>query len=240
MKLLLDSGNSRLKWALASDAGELVEEGAREDAALPDEALRPAVGEIVLASVRGGDYHDRLVDWAERARPGGLRVLSTPAARGGLVNAYADPARLGVDRWLAMLGAWRRLASGFLVVDAGTAVTIDLVDDAGRHRGGAILPGAPMMSDALVSRAAGIRPRPGDAGPAFPAADTGGAVAAGTAMAVRGAVREALSAARREGVVGPLVVTGGGAGLLAEAFAGEGERVERIATLVFEGMLEML
>lgn len=240
MKLLLDNGNSRLKWALVSTAGEILEQGVREDGAPPEDALRPTVDEIVLASVRGGDYHERLLAWAERARPGALRSLSTPAARGGLVNAYAEPARLGVDRWLAMLGAWRRLGSSFLLVDAGTAVTIDLVDDAGRHRGGAILPGAPMMSDVLVRRAAGIRPRPDDAGPAFPAADTGGAVAAGAAMAVRGAVREALSAARRQGVGGPLMVTGGAARPLAEVFAGEGERVQWIETLVFEGMLEML
>jgi type III pantothenate kinase len=156
------------------------------------------------------------------------------------VNAYTEPERLGVDRWLAMQGAWRRRGAGFLLVDAGTAVTLDLVDDRGRHQGGAILPGAELMVSSLVGRAEGIRPRPGDNGSTFPARNTGAAVSAGATLGLGGAVREAMVVARASGVTGPVIVTGGDSETLVEAARLEENEYERIDTLVFEGMLEML
>lgn len=240
MILLIDNGNSRLKWALASDSHEVERSGARVEWGPPEEALGDQVDRIVIASVRSGEHHDHLVRWAEAARPGNVTSLHTPAKRHGLVNAYADPGRLGVDRWLAMLGAWRRRAGAFLVVDAGTAVTLDLVDEQGQHQGGAILPGRELMSAALVGRASGIRPRPEDGESGFPARNTGAAVAAGAALGLGGAVREAMVVARAAGVAAPVVVTGGDAEAVIDAARLEPGEYERIDTLVFDGMLEML
>lgn len=240
MILLIDNGNSRLKWALASGVNGIEHSGALAGQSMPGELPLDGVDRIVLASVRGGPHYEQLLHWAESARPGAVTVLRTPAECGGLVNAYVQPERLGVDRWLAMLGAWRRRGAAFLLIDAGTAVTFDLVDNRGRHQGGAIMPGAELMVSALVGRAEGIRPRPGDGESGFPACNTGAAVSAGAALGLGGAVREAMAVARQSGVDGKVIVTGGDAdGVIAAAHLEAGE-YERIGPLVFEGMLEML
>lgn len=240
MILLIDNGNSRLKWALASDSHQVERSGTVAGPDVPETALTDRVDRIVIASVRGGEYYDRLMSWAEAVRPGQVTSLQTPAERHGLVNAYADPGRLGVDRWLAMLGAWRRRAGAFLLVDAGTAVTLDLVDAHGQHQGGAILPGRELMTAALVGRTSGIRPRPEDGESGFPARNTGAAVTAGATLGLGGAVREAMTVARDAGTVGPVMVTGGDAEAVIAAARLESGEFERIGTLVFEGMLEML
>jgi len=59
----------------------------------------------------------------------------------GVVNGYDEPGRLGVDRWLALLGAASLVAGDCVVIDAGSAITLDLLRGDGRHLGGAILPG---------------------------------------------------------------------------------------------------
>ena len=75
----------------------------------------------------------------------------------GMTNNYADLERLGVDRWVAALGARSLVPHGALIViDAGTAVTIDLVSTDNSFEGGAILPGFAIMHDALTGRTAGI------------------------------------------------------------------------------------
>lgn len=68
----------------------------------------------------------------------------------GLVVAYADPSRLGVDRWLQMVALWRELRSGFVVASAGTALTFDAVNADGRHLGGVIAPGLLTAQQAVL------------------------------------------------------------------------------------------
>jgi type III pantothenate kinase len=67
--------------------------------------------------------------------------LVSPAKGSGIINAYAEPSRLGSDRWAAMVAAYHATRAAVLVVDAGTALTIDAIDDQGQHRGGLIFPG---------------------------------------------------------------------------------------------------
>jgi len=234
MKLLLDCGNSRTKWALAKKH-VLVDSGVAEGAVIPASLKVQPLESILLASVRQDAVYTGLLASARQLAP--VKVLRTPAEHNGLHCAYAEPARLGVDRWLAMLGAWSQQGQGFTLVDAGTAVTIDLVSDTGHHLGGAILPGDQFMVESLVSRTSGIRPRPDDAAPLYPARDTGAAVRAGARMAALGAVKEALQAASALNETGPLLLTGGAADWLATALADYHPQLSH--QLVFEGMLEM-
>ena len=81
----------------------------------------------------------------------------SPAEDGGVINAYAQPERLGVDRWLALVEAWQRTGKAAIVVDCGSALTIDVVDGAGRHGGGYIVPGLRMLESSLLSRTASVR-----------------------------------------------------------------------------------
>jgi type III pantothenate kinase len=237
MDLLFDVGNTRLKWVLMDEDGEIHARGAELDFEPPGLPTGQSLSRIAIAAVRDGPALATLLDWADTVLPGKVTRLVTPSSLDGLRIAYQEPARLGVDRWLAMLGAWQRSRAGFVVVDCGTAVTIDLVDDAGQHLGGAILPGIDLMVESLINRASGIRPKPEDFPPGFPARDTGSAVTTGARLAVRGAIREALAAAVAH-TVPRVVMTGGAAPELAADLSDL--RPELDDDLVFQGMRGML
>jgi type III pantothenate kinase len=144
--LLIDVGNSRLKWSLAGDSGALpparavVHDG---DPAAAVAQIEPAAAPaaIRIANVTGPALGTALAA-ALQARFGIPPLIASVAAeQAGLRSAYADPARLGVDRWLAMLAAWTGAPGASLVVSAGTALTLDVIDASGRHLGGIIAPG---------------------------------------------------------------------------------------------------
>jgi type III pantothenate kinase len=111
----------------------------------------------------------------------------------GLVSCYAQPARMGVDRWLAMLGARQASSGPLCVIDAGTAITLDLVAAQGRHEGGYILPGADLMRRALTADTGQIQVDALDAPTLIPGSDTQTCVNAGGWRAVIGAVQSVLA-----------------------------------------------
>jgi type III pantothenate kinase len=151
--LLLDIGNSRVKWAVARGA-RLSAVHAVPHYGQPARVLRrlriidrhpsggggPRVEAVWLSHVVGP--HEGSLHAAIRARFGvAPHVARTRRQCAGLRVAYATPARLGVDRFLAMLALWTRQRGAFCVASAGTALTFDAVDARGRHRGGLIAPG---------------------------------------------------------------------------------------------------
>jgi type III pantothenate kinase len=156
MILDLDIGNTRIKWRLLESGGTGHSEGAASDLAelLNVTVSRHPVERVRIACVRGGELLDELIgslagDWQLQAE-----VAQVQRQWQGLSIAYQDLDRLGVDRWLAMLAAFRDADGACMVVDCGTAVTIDLVDADGRHKGGYIVPGLRLMSDALTRNTA--------------------------------------------------------------------------------------
>jgi len=150
MKLLLDLGNTRLKWAL-SEEGALGAGGSVPHDGDPAGALKRLAGELVtpmsvwLASVADADTESRLAEAAAELWPGAAcHFPRTTREAHGVICAYPEPERMGVDRWLALLGARLHMRASFCVMDAGSAVTLDAVDAQGRHLGGLILPGLGM------------------------------------------------------------------------------------------------
>lgn len=153
MKLLLDVGNTRLKWAYARDRQLLDSGAAGHDGKPADLLARLDLDEpdtIEIASV-AGTVNDLALSKLCVARwmlnPQFIRV---EASYRGLVNGYAEPLRLGVDRWLAMLGAWVEMQDACLVVDAGTALTVDAIAADGRHLGGIIAAGVATSAGAVL------------------------------------------------------------------------------------------
>jgi type III pantothenate kinase len=155
---LFDLGNTRLKCASLQTDGSVgaIAALAHEDGASADalDAALPARGGVayvasVAAPGRRVDLLDALARRFER-----IAIARTQPAFAGLRIAYAQPHKLGVDRWLAMLGAHVRGPSPALVVGVGTALTLDLVDGEGLHRGGRIAPSPRVMREALHARAA--------------------------------------------------------------------------------------
>lgn len=216
--LLVDIGNTRIKWA-AFDGGRLGKSRAKAHAGWTvGDYRRQLFGtrkyrHVWATSVAGAKVDKAL---AQAARQAGARAtfIRVPRRGGGVTVGYAEPWRLGVDRFAAMVGAHQLFSRlPVLVVGVGTAMTIDLVAADGRHRGGVIIPGPQLMVDTLLTRTHGIRrraqggSRPGSAllGRSTRAAIVQGSRYAAAALIDR-AVEEARSLVGRK----PLVLLMGG------------------------------
>lgn len=152
-KLLIDVGNTRLKWALFrdgrwADTGAALHGGepARTIAALP----AATVDTVWLAHVTGAAHEASLRDALRIRYAAEVQLARTGVEWRGLRNAYREPERLGVDRWLAMIAAWHAQRGAACVVDAGTALTIDVIAADGRHRGGLIAAGLETQQRAVL------------------------------------------------------------------------------------------
>lgn len=183
MILDVDGGNTRLKWRLsASDA--VVERGAGTlDTLLEALSGHGSPPELIRVASVASERQKKDLSQALEAATGTSPGFAVSRLHWqGLKSAYANPAQMGVDRWLAMMAGWARCRQGFAVVDAGSALTIDFVVDDGRHVGGYILPGWRMLLESLSRGTAQVRPEPEDAGwAASPGTDTSSCVNQGVA-----------------------------------------------------------
>ena len=141
---------------------------------------------------------------------------------------------MGVDRWLAMLAARARCTDRLCVVDAGSALTIDLVAASGQHEGGYIIPGPALMARSLQRDTQRVRYAARDDVSLEPGTDTASAVGNGIALAQCGAVELALQ--RCDGDAPALFLTGGGGAALQRLLQRPATLVE---DLVFEGLALM-
>lgn len=160
MKLLIDAGNTRIKWQLLSREGVVQRgQGAQEiESAFEEWAPWAAdIERIAISTVISEGARKRLQARLEATCGAPVVFHWAEDRRGKLVNAYSDVSKMGADRWHAMCGGWRANgAGGFVVVDAGSAITVDYVAHTGRHLGGYILPGKQMMLRSLKQDAARI------------------------------------------------------------------------------------
>jgi type III pantothenate kinase len=170
MRLLLDLGNSRLKWALQAQPSAWLARGAvnwREadvSARLASAwASLPHPDNVFAASVVDSPREAEVTSVIERQFACAPHWLRTPASAAGVRNAYAEPQRLGVDRFLAMVAALADGHAPCVLAGAGTALTLDALAADGRHLGGLIAPGPLLMQQSLLTATARVRPeRPGD------------------------------------------------------------------------------
>jgi len=230
---LLDVGNSGTKW-LAVDASNAVVRGRCDTEKMVDtlsDQLRGAV--VLVSSVAAIELQDALaVSLGAKCKQ--LWFAQSRETLDGLVNSYADPQRMGVDRWLAMLAAYRRVSGRLCVVDAGSALTIDLVAAQGQHEGGFIIPGTALMQRALFSDTGRVRYSMSSDSSLAPGCSTAEAVNHGLLLAQVGAVKLAMERASMQGETPALLLCGGGALELAKVL----ELPHTLApTLIFEGLL---
>lgn len=253
MKLLIDAGNRRLKWALSrgdidagfdlGDRGVIATAGAAgelESALAAAWAALDRPASVWASCVAGAAVADAI---AAACRVWALQPVFIEAQprQAGVVNSYANPRALGGDRWAALVAA-RHLhpRRAVIVVDAGTAVTVDALDADGVFRGGVILPGARAMREALGRQTANLGGGDGgDNAAALATAlatDTQAAMSAGAWLAVAGGVDAAVArqlAALPDGGDSTVLLTGGDAErIAAQLTAG----VERAPDLVLRGV----
>ncbi|WXL26469.1 pantothenate kinase [Ectopseudomonas mendocina] len=152
MILELDCGNSFIKWRLLNASMASVGWGVVDnDEALVDVIRLRSVGlsQCRLVSVRSDDETAALVATLENTFAVTCSVVSPARELGGVTNGYEQFERLGLDRWVAMVGAYSLAQRACLVIDLGTAVTSDFVGADGQHLGGFICPGVPLMRTQL-------------------------------------------------------------------------------------------
>lgn len=242
MILELDCGNSFIKWRVISrDGSQRLFAGVVDsDSALFDSlaaAPQLQVSHCRLVSVRSDAETEQLVARLYELL-GVEAVCAQSASQVGVVcNGYEDYRRLGLDRWLAVLGAYHLGQCACLVVDLGTAVTADFISADGLHQGGFICPGLPLMRDQLSTHTRRIRYDRQVALAALqelePGRSTAEAVERGCVLMLRGFVAEQLLQAQARFPEGfEVFLTGGDADLVRDVVPG----AQVVTDLVFVGL----
>ncbi|MDR0770506.1 MAG: type III pantothenate kinase [Burkholderiales bacterium] len=208
--LVIDAGNARLKWAVADRCGWSMS-GSIPNSNVGVLALthwqnieRPM--RVIGVNVAGKGMQHKIEMQMMRWRVQVEWLTAQPEAA-GIKNSYADPSRLGADRWAALAAAYRRQrrAAGTppmpcLVISLGTATTIDALSADGIFLGGLVLPGFALMRQSLAAHTAGLSLEITKGAYADFPTTTGDAVFSGAIQAIRGAIAEmrTLLAARHE------------------------------------------
>jgi type III pantothenate kinase len=244
MWLLVDIGNTRIKWRWFDDEG--LRAGGTEALPSPghesvvfsriwEAASKPVL--ILVSNVAGDRFRDALDVWSrERWECSPVFVTSVPR-QCGVTNGYDEPVRLGVDRWCSLIGARALVSSGEVcVVDCGTAITLDVLAADGVHRGGLIAPGLRTMVHSLTATALGPRAdvAPAPYSPAL-GRTTSDCIRSGILAAAAGMVEHTLEklAFPPDAVV---LLTGGDAAFLASALVRQ-VRIE--PDVLFYGLARM-
>lgn len=231
MKLLIDAGNTRIKWALvdsmaqfaqASDAdgNEWLRNGilpVGQASELPGLfAASQDITQIWLSNVAGEKvaHHVREIG---AGRPVQFHSIVAQKMQCGVRNGYSNTAQLGSDRWAALIAAWHLAQRKCLVVSCGTAITIDALSGQGEFLGGLIMPGVELMQHSLIAatdqlKSGQVKPEQGKYVP-FPL-NTADALFSGAIQAGCGAIQRQYALLEDDGA--PVVLSGGAAELLKE------------------------
>lgn len=209
-RLLIDAGNTRIKFALASEDGGLAVHATSTDGELDLSDFADAgISSVWVSNVAGEAVAQKIVAGCDvlRVEP---RFIKAEVGQCGVRNAYACPEQLGCDRWAALIAAWHRVGRACLVVGCGTATTIDALSDSGEFIGGLILPGIELMQRSLSSATANLRIGEGKY-MAFPD-NTVDALFGGAIQATCGAIQRQYALLNVAGA--PVLLSGGAAGWL--------------------------
>ncbi len=242
MILLVDMGNSRIKWACCevdkwrsggSVAGPIGCE-APDFGFLDDLAVIP--DRVAAVNVTGDERADGFALAIRQRWDLSVEFARSRQKSGVLVNAYTEPRQLGADRWLAMVAARHYFRGPLCVVDAGTATTVDLIESDGGHLGGYIVPGLSLMSAALerdtseILTRSRLHPASKNRHAVAPADNTADALLRGACLAVAGLIDRSRAMTSRPARV---ILTGGDADKLLPLMP-RGSR--RRPQLVLEGL----
>jgi type III pantothenate kinase len=243
MILVIDVGNTRLKWAWLTSTGLSDQQAVVHREAQPgiwtsalfESGYKPS--RVLVSNVAGPAMAKTLTQLGRKMFHVNVEFVTASQEFGGLTNGYLDPSLLGADRWLALIGAWTLARSALCVVDAGTAVKVDSVDAGGQHLGGLIAPGIHMMREALMSKTSDIAKAVEHSTPSLAgilANNTIGAVSRGAVFALAGmADRAAEIIEQSTGAKPKLFITGGDAGMITGTMRSHGQIVP---DLVLQGL----
>lgn len=237
MILLIDIGNSRLKWVslegkVISPATSIDYRRESDDNWFP--SVTDSLQAIYIASVADKGIEQSLIKTCQKRWGVTPYILQTEAHCAGLKNGYRDPSQLGIDRWAAMIGAYQLYETPILVVDCGTACTADVIAADGSHLGGAIIPGANLMRQSLYNGASSLRAAEQQSLRNTLGRDSAGCIDFGVMVALAGFIERMERYAKRQLQTEPTVVLSGGNAH--ELLPYLGPSVQHEELLVFHGM----
>lgn len=232
--LAIDAGNTRIKWGWA-DAQRWIHQSwvpSSEAATLGTALAGLSVPDrIVVSNVAGSVVREHIAAALAPFRIEPLWIKSRPQ-QCGVRSGYGDPAHLGSDRWAALIGAWHLFNGPCVVINAGTAMTVDALSGEGLFLGGIIVPGIELMRTALARSTAQLGFEEGRF-TYFPDG-TADAIMSGAINALAGSIERMVRFMAETGEGTALVVvSGGAAGLLAPHL---NARAEFVDNLVLEGL----
>lgn len=213
MKLLIDAGNTRIKWGVADGQGWLhvgalaVDQAGRLPQFIPDVQ---GVQQVWISNVAGDEVARHLRAVGAGWRNDRFHFIVAQQMQCGVHNGYDDPSQLGSDRWAALIAAWHRVRGACLVVSSGTATTVDALSVTGEFLGGLILPGVELMQRSLNEATAQLGPAQGTYA-AFPK-NTADALFSGAVQACCGAIERQYALLGGSSI--PVMLSGGGAAIL--------------------------
>ncbi|MGE5027590.1 MAG: type III pantothenate kinase [Betaproteobacteria bacterium] len=235
--LALDAGNTRIKWGL-HDGKSWLEQGweSTADAARLESAWQKlAAPDQIIASNVAGPAVRKQMEAACKHWPAAVHWAVADKSRCGVHNGYEQPAQLGSDRWAALIAARAIVPDGCVVVNAGTALTADVLSAEGVFLGGIIVPGLAAMQHALAGSTAAVTAA-GGGWKNFPA-NTADAAYSGALAALAGAVERMAGALAGEQGCPPLcLLSGGDAAVLQPLLSG---RTLMVDNLVLEGLIRI-
>jgi type III pantothenate kinase len=236
MYLLIDIGNTRIKWQHRDEkniilSGSILVENFMDI----DFSTIKSIDKIIIANVNRSIVLDKMKEI--------LNVFKCPIIEAStdsnkyLINDYEDIKMLGVDRWMSALGAWKLYQRSLLIINAGTAITIDLIDldqkDKAHFKGGMILPGIAISLGVLNNSTNLIDTEIGQS--QYPSLNTKDAVTTGIMTSIQGAVNLVC---RKLPSSLPILLTGGDANLIYELAEDDWKsRIKLEDDLIFEGLL---
>ncbi|MDH4233798.1 MAG: type III pantothenate kinase [Gallionella sp.] len=217
MKLLIDAGNTRIKWALSDESGWLRSGALQSGQASELSGLFAGSQDIrkIWASNVAGEEVAKHIRNIGAVPPERIHFIAAQETQCGVRNGYSNAAQLGSDRWAALIAAWHLVQGKCLVVNCGTAITIDALSGKGEFLGGLILPGVELMQLSLASATSQLK-----SGLAVPGQGKYAQFPLNTADAIfSGAIQAASGAVQRQHALlddddAPVVLSGGAAGLL--------------------------
>lgn len=240
MVLECDVGNSFLKWRVVDEAFEVVERGI-VDYRSGFAALTPGSSfeKARLVSVASSDINNDLIAFIESQFNVSARLAASEPSCAGVTNGYPQSEALGVDRWSAVVAAFNRCAGSVLVIDCGSAMTVDFVNAVGQHLGGYIIPGSDLMMGALQRDTERVRFERIDNCDVGFGVDTSAAVNSGIQAALQGVIAVAVSQAKMQSSEPfAILLTGGGGQTLLAAI--DDQPAEYVPDLVLDGLRWLL
>ena len=245
--LAIDAGNTRIKWGLFDATGNMVESSVFLNAELQNIQL-PIAKRVIISNVAGNTITTQLK--ALITNTSNIIWLSAQATACGVRNQYQIPSSLGSDRWAALIAAWQIKKTPCIVINAGTAITIDaltvdMLNNQGLFLGGLILPGLALMLTSLGAATAQLplinqADNSANSLKLF-ATNTTEAIQAGALNAALGAIARMAEALQAQCQVMPsIVISGGNAQFIAEQLKLTSDlQVSVVENLVLQGLYQL-